>query len=67
MRRGLALVMSAPPMRTCARVGLAQAGDHLDQFGLAVALHAGHADDLAGAHLEGDAAQRRFAQVAAWP
>ena len=32
----------------------ADAGDRLDQFRLAVAGDAGNADDLAGAHVEGD-------------
>ena len=34
--------------------GAADAGDRLDQLGLAVAGDAGDADDLAGAHVEGD-------------
>ncbi len=34
--------------------GAANAGDRLDQLGLAVAGDAGNADDLAGADVEGD-------------
>ena len=37
-------------------VGLAQAHDRLDQLALTVGVHAGDADDLARAHVEGDAA-----------
>ena len=38
--------------------GSAQAGDRVDQLGLAVAVDAGDADDLARAHVERDAAHR---------
>ena len=44
--------MSAPAEQHRAGSGAAQADERLDQLGLAVALHAGDADDLAGAHLE---------------
>ena len=44
-----------PVDRDRAALGLAQAGDRLDQLGLAVAVDAGHADDLAGAHLQREA------------
>ena len=40
-----------------------QAGDRVDQLGLAVAVDAGDADDLAGAHLERDAAHLLDAAV----
>jgi len=44
--------------------GRPQPGDDLGQRALAIARHAGQADDLAGAHVEADPAQRRpFAVV----
>ena len=43
-----------PSSSTAPEIGAADAGDRLDQFGLAVAGDAGDADDLAGAHVEGD-------------
>ncbi len=39
---------------TAPDTALADAGDHLEQLRLAVAGDAGDADDLAGAHVEGD-------------
>ena len=41
------------------RAPVHQPGERLDQLGLAVAFDAGDADDLAGAHLEGDAVHAR--------
>ena len=54
--RASAPVTSSPPTRDRARSALAQAGERVDQLGLAVAVDARDADDLAGAHLERDAA-----------
>ena len=42
---------------------LAQAGQRLGQLGLAVALHARDAEDLAGAHLQRDAIDRHMMPV----
>ncbi len=55
--RGVAVVSSCPPRRIDPDVDsivVAQAGDGLGELGLAVSLHAGEGDDLAGADLEVD-------------
>ena len=49
-------VTSTPPMTTRPALDLAQPGDRVDELALAVAVDAGDADDLARAHVEGDAA-----------
>ena len=46
-----------------AAIERAQAGQHFDQLALPVALDAGYADDLAGARLQRNVAQRRLAVV----
>ena len=51
-------VMSRSPTRMRPPVGTRRPGDRLHELGLAVAVHAGDADDLARAHLEREAAQR---------
>ena len=53
VRVGLGEVQVAE--RHLARDDLAHPGEGLDELALAVALDAGHADDLAGPHLEGEA------------
>ena len=55
-------VMSRPPTRTWPAARDAQAGDRLDELGLAVAVDAGDADDLAGAHLRARGRARRAAR-----
>ena len=50
------VVELAAPDADDAALGPAQAGERLDQLGLAVPVYAGDADDLAGANLEGHAA-----------
>src|SRR5437879_1467168 len=51
-RRGSRDVLAADSDLAAARTP--QAGQSVDQLGLAVAIHAGEADDLAGAHVERD-------------
>ena len=46
--------IGSPSSMTAPDIGAADAGDRLEQLRLAVAGDAGDADDLAGAHLEGD-------------
>ena len=58
-------VTSSPSSRMRRRSGLAQAGDGLHELVLAVAGHAGDAEDLAGADLEADAAHDLTAAVVA--
>ena len=52
--------MSAPPSVTLPAAGLFKAGQAIDELGLAVALDARQADDLARAHREADAAHGVF-------
>ena len=56
-------VTSAPTSVTVPAVGLAQAGERLDELVLAVAGDAGDAEDLAGPDLEVDAADGLAAAV----
>ena len=50
------------PRATCPATGDAQPGDRLDELGLAVAVDARDADDLAGAHLQREPAHARAAR-----
>ena len=57
LARARRCVTSSPAERRRARSSaLPQAGDRVDELGLAVAVDAGDPDDLAGAHVERDAA-----------
>jgi hypothetical protein len=51
------------PEQDPAVTGVAQAEDRLDQLVLAVALHAGDADDLAGPHVQADRVDRGLVAV----
>ena len=53
---GVAWSNCFPPTAIVPGRGVAEAGDRVDQLGLAVVVDAGDPDDLAGAHLERDAA-----------
>ncbi len=65
LARRRAVTSVARDARSGPLVGAAEAGDRVDQLGLAVAVDAGDADDLACAHLERDAAHLLEAAVVA--
>ena len=57
------LVTSVPPSVDRAAARAPEAGERLDELRLAIAVDAGDADDLAGTHVEADAAHRRETAV----
>ncbi len=62
-RRGVAVVVVAACYTDPAAGDSPQPVDRLDQLGLAVALYAGDAQDLAGVHLERNAVDRQLAAI----
>src|SRR5713101_4059619 len=60
-RRGPGDVLAPDPDLTAARTP--QAGESVDQLGLAVAVHPGEADDLPGTHVERDSAHGAEAAI----